>query len=85
MNTNTRTCHPGDSSKALNRLPQLAEPLLQFDLVNELRQLRGEASWQRGTGRSSKTLFGARFRHRGYAPTKRMISRLECVMHLSNV
>jgi hypothetical protein len=40
----------------LNRLPQLAEPLLQFDLVNELRQLRGEASWQRGTGRSSKTL-----------------------------
>jgi hypothetical protein len=40
----------------LNRLPQLAEPLLQFDLVNEHRQLRGEESWQRETGRSSKTL-----------------------------
>jgi quercetin dioxygenase-like cupin family protein len=56
MNTNTRTCHPGEGSKALNRLPELAEPLLQFDLVNELQQLRGEESWQRETGRSSKTL-----------------------------
>ena len=56
MDTNTRTCHPGDGSKALNRLPELAEPLLQFDLVNELQQLRGEESWQRETGRSSKTL-----------------------------
>ena len=57
MNTNTRTCHPGDSSKALNRLPQLAEPLLQFDLVNELRQRRGEVSWQRETGRRSKSFW----------------------------
>ena len=56
MNTTTRTCHPGEGSKALNRLPQLADPFLQFDLVSELQQLRGEESWQRETGRSSKTL-----------------------------
>ena len=56
MNTTTRTCHPGEGSKALNRLPQLADPLLQFDLGSELQQLRGEESWQRETGRSSKTL-----------------------------
>ena len=56
MAANTSTCHPGDSSKDLNRLPQLAEPLLQFDLLEELQQLRHEDSWQRQTGRSSKTL-----------------------------
>jgi hypothetical protein len=50
MNTNTRTCHPGEGSKVLNRLPELAEPLLQFELVNELQQLRGEESWQRRQG-----------------------------------
>ena len=56
MKSTTRTCHPGEGSKALNRLPQLADPFLQFDLVSELQQLRGEESWQRETGRSSKTL-----------------------------
>jgi len=56
METTARTCHPGEGSKELNRLPQLAEPSLQFDLVSEIQQLRGEESWQRETGRSSKTL-----------------------------
>ena len=56
MNITAHTCHSGEGIKALNRLPQLAEPLLQFDLVSELQQLRGEESWQRETGRSSKTL-----------------------------
>ena len=56
MNITAHTCHPGEGIKALNRLPQLAEPLLQFDLVSELQQLRVEESWQRETGRSSKTL-----------------------------
>ncbi|MGA8214513.1 MAG: cupin domain-containing protein [Candidatus Sulfotelmatobacter sp.] len=56
MTTIPRACHPGDGRKALNRLPQLAEPLLQFDLQKELRQLRHQASWQRESGRSSKTL-----------------------------
>ncbi len=56
MTTNPSVCHPGEGSKALNRLPQLAEPLLQFDLQKELEQLRQQESWHRETGRSSKTL-----------------------------
>lgn len=51
------THKPGEEgSKALNRLPHLANPLLRFNLSEELRQLRSEDSWQRETGRSSKTL-----------------------------
>jgi quercetin dioxygenase-like cupin family protein len=49
-------CHPGDGVKALNRLPQLAEPRLHFNMLKEIRQLRQQESWCRGTGRSSKTL-----------------------------
>ena len=56
MGTNLTTCHPGDGIEALNRLPGLAEPWLQIDLERELQQLRQEDSWQRETGRSSKTL-----------------------------
>lgn len=56
MATNVSTCHPGDGIKALNRLPGLAEPLLQIDFERQLQQLRREDSWQRETGRSSKTL-----------------------------
>jgi len=56
MATNLSTCHPGEGIEALNRLPGLAEPLLQIDLDRELQQLRREDSWQRETGRSSKTL-----------------------------
>jgi len=44
MTTIPSACHPGDGSKALNRLPQLAEPLLQFDLQKELQQLRHQDS-----------------------------------------
>lgn len=56
MATNLSICHPGDGIEALNRLPGLAEPLLQIDMKRELQQLRQEDSWQRETGRSSKTL-----------------------------
>ena len=56
MATDLSTCHPGDGIEALNRLPGLAEPLLQIDLDRELQQLRQEDSWQREAGRSSKTL-----------------------------
>lgn len=56
MTTNTKACEPGKATKALNRLPQLAEPLLQFDLQKELEHLRQQDSWRRDTGRSSKTL-----------------------------
>jgi len=44
------------SGKELTRMPYLASPLMRFNLPEELRQLRSEQSWQRGTGRSSKTL-----------------------------
>jgi quercetin dioxygenase-like cupin family protein len=56
MATDPSTCHPGDGLESLNRLPGLAEPLLQIDLNRELQQLRLEDSWHRETGRSSKTL-----------------------------
>ena len=45
MTTIPSACHSGDGSKVLNRPPQLAEPLLQFDLQKELQQLRHEESW----------------------------------------
>ncbi len=56
MARNLAIQRPGESSKALNRLPHLANPLLRFNLAEELRQLRSKDSWQRETGRSSKTL-----------------------------
>jgi quercetin dioxygenase-like cupin family protein len=43
-------------NKDVTRMPQLASPLLQFNLPEELQRLRTETPWQRGTGRSSKTL-----------------------------
>jgi quercetin dioxygenase-like cupin family protein len=56
MVTDLGTCHPGDGIEVLNRLPGLAEPLLQIDLERELQELRLAQSWLRETGRSSKTL-----------------------------
>lgn len=56
MTTKTSVCHAGEDSNALSRLPGLADPLLQFDLQEELQQLRQRDSWQRETGRSSRTL-----------------------------
>jgi len=40
----------------VDRIPALARPQLHFNLADELERLRTEPSWQRGTGRSSKTL-----------------------------
>lgn len=40
----------------LPRLPHLADSILRFNLPDEIAQLRQADSWQRGTGRSSKTL-----------------------------
>ena len=56
MARNLTTHKPDQGSKSLSRLPHLANPLLRFNLSEELRQLRSEDSWQRETGRSSKTL-----------------------------
>lgn len=44
------------SVSRLNRLPELAVSISQFDLRQEIRLLRKEDSWQRGIGRSSRTL-----------------------------
>ena len=44
------------NASELTRLPHLADSILQFDISHEIKQLRLEDSWQRGTGRSSKTL-----------------------------
>ena len=56
MAKNTAAHNPFESASALNRLPHLADKLLHFDLSEELRHLREEDSWTRGSGRSSKTL-----------------------------
>ncbi len=44
------------SRRELTRMPSLASRLLHFNLAEEILQLRSQHSWQRGTGRSSKTL-----------------------------
>jgi hypothetical protein len=44
------------SVSRLNRLPELAISISRFDLRQEIRLLRKEESWLRGTGRSSRTL-----------------------------
>ena len=56
MATDLSICHPGEGIEELNRLPGLAEPLLQIDMKRALQQLRQEESRQRESGRSSKTL-----------------------------
>ena len=45
-----------DEDSSLTRLPELAQPLMQFDLAAEIEHLQREDSWQRCTGRSSRTL-----------------------------
>lgn len=40
----------------MDRLPELAQPVSQFNLAAEIEHLRNEDSWQRETGRSSRTL-----------------------------
>lgn len=56
MATELGAPRPTDETQVLTRLPELAGPLLQFDLELELQQLLREDSWQRETGRSSKSL-----------------------------
>jgi quercetin dioxygenase-like cupin family protein len=46
----------GSSDKHLSRRPELATSISQFDMHQEIRLLRNQESWQRETGRSSKTL-----------------------------
>ena len=51
-----RVCRTPEGSKDLPRLPQLASPLLKFNILSEVKELHQHDSWLRGTGRSSKTL-----------------------------
>lgn len=56
MAKNAAMHKPLEPTSTLNRLPHLADSLLHFNLTEELRRLREEDSWTRGSGRSSKTL-----------------------------
>ena len=56
MAKNAAVRKPLESTSGLNRLPHLADSLLRFNLTDEVRRLREEDSWARGSGRSSKTL-----------------------------
>lgn len=40
----------------LNRLPQLANAMIQTNISDEIRKLRDAPAWQQPTGRSSETL-----------------------------
>jgi hypothetical protein len=55
MNLKNETAD-GTSTTHLSRMPELAISISQFDLREEIRLLRKEESWQRETGRSSRTL-----------------------------
>jgi len=55
VNSNNKVSDRGSISH-LSRLPELAISISQFDLRQEIRLLRKEDSWQRGIGRSSRTL-----------------------------
>jgi len=56
MATIANVSNTGENSDSLNKLPWLANPMLRFDLSAELQDLRSKDSWDRETGRSSKTL-----------------------------
>jgi len=45
-----------DEDSSLTRLPELAQPLLQFDLAAEIEHLRRQESWQRGQGEAQEHL-----------------------------
>lgn len=56
MKTKESQCRPSEGVEHLSRLPNLGSAVLQFDLSKEIEELRKEGSWQRESGRSSKTL-----------------------------
>lgn len=56
MKTKESECRPSEGAGHLSRLPNLGASVLQFDLSKEIEELRKEDSWQRESGRSSKTL-----------------------------
>ena len=47
---------PGETSKTLVRLPDLAAPARKVCIAAAIKQQQQQESWKRGTGRSSTTL-----------------------------
>jgi quercetin dioxygenase-like cupin family protein len=56
MGTKDESCHSDEYRASLTRLPELAEPTIQFNAAKELEQLHHAGAWDQATGRSSKTL-----------------------------
>src|ERR1019366_9503834 len=56
MSTRDENCHSYEYRASLTRLPQLAEPTIQFNAAKELEQLHHAEAWDQTSGRSSKTL-----------------------------
>ena len=56
MSARDENCQSDEHRASLTRLPQLAEPTIQFNLAKELEQLHHAGAWDKTSGRSSKTL-----------------------------
>jgi quercetin dioxygenase-like cupin family protein len=56
MSTKDEGCHSDEYRASLTRLPELAEPTIQFNVAKELEQLHQAGAWDQASGRSSKTL-----------------------------
>ena len=56
MSARDENCQSEEHRAGLTRLPQLAEPTIQFNLAKELEQLHHAEAWDKTSGRSSKTL-----------------------------
>jgi quercetin dioxygenase-like cupin family protein len=56
MLTSANGRYAEEVSNALSRMPWLGDSLLRFDISQEIEELRRKDSWDRETGRSSKTL-----------------------------
>ena len=56
MSTKDESTHSDEYRASLTRLPQLAEPTIQFNVAKESEQLHHAGAWDQTSGRSSKTL-----------------------------
>ena len=56
MSVRDENCHSDEHRASLTRLPQLAEPTIQFNVAQELGQLHHAGAWDQTSGRSSKAL-----------------------------
>ena len=56
MSARDENCHSDEHRVSMTRLPQLAEPKIQFNVTTELEKLHHAGAWDQISGRSSKTL-----------------------------